>query len=267
MRLLAESNVHVEIWCTWLDAATDPALCSEYLSLLTPDELTRYHRFLFAKDRHQFLVARTLCRCALSHYASVEPAAWRFEQNVYGKPHIAGPAGISLSFNVSHSRGLVACAVAAEGRIGLDVECLDRKTSGADLARRYFAAEEVADLEAAPPVQQHALFFRFWTLKESYIKAHGRGLSIPLDSFAFRLQPDEPVRLIRHDAAGEDPMDWQFATLDLTDNYLLALAVDQPDQQALKIAVRQCVPLRDIYVRQQLPPSGRRNWELARVKW
>jgi len=262
MRHLPDTNLHLELWYAWLDSAADPLLREEYLTLLTPDERIRHDRFLFDKDRHQFLVARALCRCALSHYAPVEPSAWRFEQNVYGKPHIAEPADVSLSFNVTHSRGLVACAVAAEGRVGLDVESLTRKTAGVDLARRYFAAEEVAALESAPPERRHALFFRFWTLKESYIKAHGRGLSIPLDSFAFQLAPGAPPRLTRHDAPGEDPKDWQFATLDLAQYYQMALAMDVPDAAILSIATRQFVPLRDAGTPCRLPSSAKRHWIL-----
>lgn len=254
--------MHLDLWYAWLDQTADGALREEYLALLTGDELARYRRFVFDKDRHQFLVARALCRCALSHYAGVAPVDWRFEQNVYGKPNIVEPAGVSLSFNVSHSHGLVACVVAGERRVGLDVECLDRKMSGLPLARRYFADEEVAALEAAPADRQHAEFFRFWTLKESYIKAHGRGLSIPLRSFAFHRQSQQPWRLAYHAADGEDPLDWQFATLDLAGRYLVALAIDVADQESLRIACRQVVPPRDIGCSRRLPPAATRHWNL-----
>ena len=60
--------------------------------------------------------------------------------------------------------------------IGVDVEDITAAEWRHGLARRFFARAEVAALEALPPQVQHDAFFRFWTLKEAYIKARGLGL-------------------------------------------------------------------------------------------
>jgi phosphopantetheinyl transferase len=93
----------------------------------------------------------------------------------------------------------------------LDVERFDRAIDLA-IARNYFAPEEVLLLSSFPPGRQGSAFVRFWSPKETFIKATGEGPSRPLDSFAFSL---EPVRIAfdpeRDNRAGrDDPADCRF---------------------------------------------------------
>src|SRR6185436_18685723 len=93
-----------------------------------------------------------------------------------------------LHFNLTNTRGLVACAVSvAHAEVGVDAEALDRSGETVAIADRYFSTEEVRALRALPESAQRQRFFAYWTLKESYIKARGLGLRLPLDQFSFRL--------------------------------------------------------------------------------
>jgi hypothetical protein len=90
-------------------------------------------------------------------------------------------------------------------------------------------------------------FWELWTLKESYIKARGMGLWIPLDEFAFDL--DEPRRIAIEFAPGFDdrPSRWQFRQMRLTAHHLLALCVESraADGEAwVGLSLRETVPLR-----------------------
>jgi 4'-phosphopantetheinyl transferase len=205
-------------------AALPPARVRAYERWLTPDEDARYRRFHFEKHRHLFLLTRALVRTTLSRYADVAPGDWRFTTNAHGKPSVSGPSSLpGLSFNLSNTEGLVVCLVAAGIDVGVDVENTERTGETVSIAEHFFAPSEVAALRALPRDLQRERFFAYWTLKESYIKARGLGLAIPLDQFAFVLEPQRigiefDVRL------GDDPSSWQFARLDPGAPYALALA-------------------------------------------
>ena len=180
-------------------------LFAAYESLLTADERVRHQRLRFERDKRQFLATRALVRTVLSCYEpAVSPLEWRFAIGERGKPSISEPAAASgWHFNLSNTRGLVVCAVSGvHSRLGVDVERLDRSNDLLALADRYFSPLEVAELRALPSSEQPSRFFDYWTLKESYIKAHGLGLAIPLDSFSFLLGANSPRQsLARSEAA------------------------------------------------------------------
>src|SRR5262249_29606741 len=130
-----------------------------------------------------------------------------------------------LEFNISHTRGLVACVIARH-EVGVDVEQSDRMID-LGIARHYFAPEEVRILSSAPRSQQAEIFFRFWSLKEAFIRATGEGLSRPLNSFSCCF---EPVRIAFHPernnrSARDDPTEWQFWEFLPTKGCVAALAV------------------------------------------
>jgi len=252
----------IDVWCVFSEGIDDPDLFDEYRRQLPPEEVEQEQRFVFEKSRLQFLLSRVLVRSVLSHYAGNDLRAWEFTRNAYGKPSVSAPAGMPFEFNLSHTAGLVVCAVSLGRDLGVDVEDLRAASDNLHLARRYFAAAEAAALEALPPEEQPVAFLRFWTLKEAFIKARGMGLSIPLNDFAFSLHKDRPptISLKPHDR--ENPDDWQFAALRLESRYQLAVAVRLPRSARLVIRIRRTVPLRWQSDSQVLPPSLTNEWSL-----
>jgi 4'-phosphopantetheinyl transferase len=182
-------------WFPYEEFEERQELFAAYESLLTEDERVRHQRLRFERDKRQFLATRALVRTVLSCYEpTVSPLEWRFAIGERGKPSISEPASASgWHFNLSNTRGLVVCAVSGvHSRLGVDVERLDRSNDLLALADRYFSPMEVSELRALPSSEQPSRFFDYWTLKESYIKAHGLGLAIPLDSFSFLLGANSP---------------------------------------------------------------------------
>jgi 4'-phosphopantetheinyl transferase len=252
----------VDLWCVRPDEIADPALIDEYRRLLSPGEREREQRFRFEKDRLQHVVARALVRTVLSHYTGEDPSAWRFAPNAFGKPLVAGPSAARLQFNLAHTPGLVVCLVALGHEVGVDAEDLTRTADHLMLARRYFAASEAAALEALPPAERPAAFFRFWTLKEAYVKACGLGLSVPLGDFAFTLAADQPPRMSFAERVGDDPDRWQFAELRLAGRYQVALAVRRPAKEPLAVRVFETIPLTTPCDGRELPPNAGHQWFL-----
>jgi 4'-phosphopantetheinyl transferase len=213
------------------------ARVSDYERLLTPDEAERYRRFHFERHRNLFLITRVLVRTTLSRYADVAPEDWRFSTNAHGKPFVSGPRAVpELSFNLSNTDGLVACLIGPGLDVGVDVENTERSGETVTIAEHFFAASEVTSLRALPEELQRERFFAYWTLKESYIKARGLGLAIPLDQFAFLL--DAPSIAISFDARlNDDPKAWQFARFRRPGPHALALAVKRGDAPDLDVRV------------------------------
>ena len=231
------------LWLARDEAIHAPALIEAYQGLLTPEEAERQQRFHFERHRHQHLVTRALVRCVLSHYTGSPPADWRFVAGERGKPDVSAPRGFEwLRFNLSHTDGLVACAVARDCEVGVDVENLTRKGDTVAIADRYFSPSECAALHALPESAQRDRFFSYWTLKESYIKARGLGLAIPLGEFSFHVE-EKPIRISFDPRLEDDPADWQFHHERLSDRHVLAFGVRRGRRADLTLRVREGVPL------------------------
>jgi 4'-phosphopantetheinyl transferase len=234
----------VHLWYAQPERLTEPALLSQYARLLCPEEQTRHLRYRIERVRHEFLVTRALVRTVLSRYTGVDPAQWRFTTNAYGKPDAASPPlAEPLRFNLSHTRGMIVCAVTRLEEIGVDVENLDRQATGPNLARRYFSALEVTDLLKLPPERQQEVFFDYWTLKEAYIKARGKGLAIPLDQFSFDLSSRDSVGISFSPQLRDDPSTWRFAQFSPTSEHRVALAVRLRTNDELVISAYETLPL------------------------
>lgn len=219
---LAPDEVHV--WYADPDRVTDPAVLASLWDSLSDEEQRRCERFVVERVRHEYLVAHGLLRRALSRYAPVPPEAWQFRAGPTGKPEVSGPvASLSLRFNLSHTRGLCACAVSLGREVGIDVEAADRQVSEA--LRACLAPEEAAQLLERPESERAAAFLEFWTLKEAYLKACGLGLRVALASVVFHLAPDASVRVSFGEGISGDPEEWQFTCLRPGGTHCVAVAV------------------------------------------
>lgn len=218
----------------WLEPdAVDAAYSPRLLNRLEPAERQRAERFHFAHDRQAYVVAHVLARTMLSRHFPRPPEAWRFKAGPHGKPEVEdGSDAPPLRFNLSHTRGLVAVAISRRHDIGVDVELLDSRRLGLDLAARAFAPAEVDHLRGLPEESRAEAAFAFWTLKEAYIKAIGLGLACPLDAFAFQL---EPLSIRFSPPILDDPAQWLFLRLQPTSRHRLALALRHPWPTAVRV--------------------------------
>lgn len=238
---LSEDEAH--LWYVRSDEVHDPRLLERYRALLAPDEARQHLRFVFPEGRHEYLLTRALVRTVLSRYApEVAPEAWIFTRTAHGRPEIAGPAGApAFRFNLSNTRGLIACLVASGHEVGVDVEDTSRAGETVEIAEHYFSPSEAAALRSLPAERQRARFFEYWTLKESYIKARGLGLAIPLDQFSFELGGPE-IRISFDPRLADDPSIWQFSLLRPTERHAMAAAL-RGDPRRVAIDLRETVPL------------------------
>lgn len=235
------SEIH--LWFVFCDGITDSSLLRRYRDMLSADERERERRFVMPRSRHRYLLTRALLRTTLSRYAAVSPSDWSFQTDRHGRPSIANRITeiASLSFNISHTEDLVLLGVTRACALGVDVESVRPRTPTLELAERYFSPLEARDLRAAPSQEQHERFFRYWTLKESYIKARGLGLSIPLDQFAFRIRGSK-LTLQVEEQLGDRADRWRFWLLRPCADHTTAVCVERASG-AQALVIREVVPL------------------------
>ena len=197
------------LWRIPLAGATPPL--PEHEQLLAPEEFTRAGRFHYSKDRSAFITARASLRCLLGHYLRRKPEAISFGYGTHGKPFLAGPEPGGLSFNLSHAGGHALIGFTTCRSIGVDLEAEDPSINVERLAERFFSPHEYREVLALPAAERVPAFFRTWTRKEAFLKAHGAGLGLPLDQFSVTIDLNKPVRLERIDWAPEQTDDWAMA--------------------------------------------------------
>lgn len=203
----------LDLWRVDLEATAEAE--SRWQALLSEDEKARAQRFHFDRDRRHFSAARGLLRIVLAGYLGAQPQALRFRYLEKGKPELAEPSGASaLTFNVSHSGGVALFGVTQGRPVGVDVEKIREDFDTEAIARRFFSAREQEQLAALPQDQRHRAFFRCWTLKESFIKALGEGLSHPLHQFDVTLDSQSPISLTTRPDESE-AQNWHLQLVDV----------------------------------------------------
>ena len=237
----------IDLWLVFSGEISDPVLLREYSALLCEGERLQRSRFHFARDQHRYLVTRAVVRSVLSKYVAIAPAAWTFRPDAFGRPAIANEnvAARRLAFNVAHAGNLIVLGVARECALGVDTEDVCARDPPLEIAERYFAADEAAALRALPREQQRQRFFEYWTLKESYIKAHGKGLSMPLDRFSFHFTANAHLRLELAAGEPESTEHWRFWQLQPTPEYLISVCAGRVGSPLSRLATRRIVPLHE----------------------
>lgn len=172
------------------NGAADPDPAQQLSPLLSLAERERCARL---PDIHasRAIVARALVRTELAAALGVTPSSLVFVAGRHGKPALLDPPR-PLAFNLSHSGEWVVLAWHT-GRdalpLGVDVEQrFNGRRDVMRLARRYFSRPEQLSLEALAGAAREALFYRLWTLKEAWVKAHGLALAPQLGAVSFSLE-------------------------------------------------------------------------------
>ena len=226
-KLILPSNA-VHVWRASLHVSAS-YLCI-FENTLTADERVRAERFYFQEHREHFIAGRGLLRNILSRYLGREPEQLRFCYNSYGKPALTEESGAAgLRFNLSHSHDMALYAVTHDREIGIDIEHFRPDVEAEKLAERFFSPREAAVLRALPEDLRKEGFFNCWTRKEAYIKAGGKGMSIPLSAFDVSLTPGEPAALLRSQNPPQETSRWSLQALDPAPGYAAALAVKGHD--------------------------------------
>lgn len=198
---------------------------------LSADEQVRATRFHFARDRERFVAARGLLREILALYLGMPARRLSFGYGANGKPFLAEHG--ALRFNVSHSLDTVLVAVAHEREVGVDIEYL-REGVTIEIAGTVLSAPEKLALSRLDSEAKRMAFLQFWTRKEAYVKADGRGVSLPLKHIDVSVPTDHVAVLDEASGRWRICTNWTLRTLTAGPDHAAALAAEGQDWRLVR---------------------------------
>ena len=193
-------------------------------------ERSRAERFCFERDQRRFTVAHGVLRAILGRYLRLEPGRIKFSIGRHGKPALANEIGDNdLRFSMAHSDDIALYALARGREVGIDVERIRGDLAFNEIAQRFFSEREAEAIRRLPPSRQQEAFFDCWTRKEAYVKATGKGLSLPLSRFEVTPLPGEGKPQSVTGAGVDDSSQWSVLSLASRPGYAAALAAEGKD--------------------------------------
>ncbi|MCU0401573.1 MAG: 4'-phosphopantetheinyl transferase superfamily protein [Algoriphagus sp.] len=171
--------------------------------------LRQYRRW---EDAHLSLMGKILLKEMAYTYFNLPDILHQIRYSDFKKPEISTP----LSFSISHSGNRVVCAISDAYQLGLDVEQISEIEF--DYYQDYMSLKEWEKIHRAPAPNFE--FLRFWTQKESAIKADGRGLNLPLHEME-----------VQHSQLTIDTTTWYLKEVNLAKDYVCHLATDKELRQ------------------------------------
>lgn len=213
-----------DVYAVSLDQSTE--VVHKFAGSLAEEELGSAERFRFDKDRTRFIVARGWLRELLGSTLGVPPSTIKFQYGPCGKPALALSGGTGrLEFNIAYSHGLAVVALCREVEVGVDVEAIRPVEDESGLVRTCFSPREQGEYWAVQPLERNLAFFNGWTRKEAFIKAIGKGLSQPLESFDISLAPGRRAELLRFGALEGAACGWSLSSFTPAPGYVAAVAL------------------------------------------
>ena len=206
----------VDVWWVDLDGIEDDSP-----SLLAHDERVRAERFKSPRDRGRWISARVALRQILAGYTGTVPAQLQLMLGTHGKPALAGES--LLRFNLAHAGERAVLAITRDREVGVDLEAIDPCLDVMPLLAVSCSEVEAARIAALAPDARAEEFLTCWTLKESYLKGIGTGLSREPRTVDVTLLPDDRAIVTdRLAETGEPP--WSVRLLHPGPGWVAAVA-------------------------------------------
>ena len=212
-----------------VDEVEQDARFQQLEQVVSKKRYEKMQKYRFPIDKIRSLFAELLVRYVLKKHFQIEGADIEFDYNEYGKPFLKGQK--NLFFNVSHSGSWVICAV-SDKPVGVDVE--EIKDRNLDIAERFYSKKETEAIKESD--MGNELFYHYWTLKESYVKAEGKGMSISFSSFAFSIEGED----ILLEVEGKSCLTYQFQVYKIDDGTLAATcSCEKPEGIFDEVSINQ----------------------------
>ncbi|ADL68377.1 4'-phosphopantetheinyl transferase [Thermoanaerobacterium thermosaccharolyticum DSM 571] len=198
----------VEVYATKITRNVDEEEYSKLLEAVSEEKRWRVKKIKKFDDALRTLLAEAMLRVTLVKEFGLKNSDIVFYKNEFGKPFLKGK---NIFFSISHSGEWASIAVDCDN-LGVDIEKV--RDINLNVAKRFFSMEECNDMMKKDDKIDY--FFTLWTLKESYVKALGKGLYVPLKSFTVKLEKE--IKLY-----GENKNKFYFKQFNIDVGYKLAV--------------------------------------------
>lgn len=205
-------NGEIHVWS--LSLITDTPFYERCKSALTATEHQRISYFNFKQVQDSYIISQGGLRLLLSFYLNIEPSKIQINKHSKGKPYTADDT--SLCFNISNSGNYVIFAISRAGEVGIDIEKLRTLPDLNELIEKNFSSKEKQYISKNTTLKE-LRFFKFWTVKEAYLKAIGEGMRLPPSNLEFTIENgkyelDSVMGVFENE-------EWQIADLPLSEGY------------------------------------------------
>lgn len=211
-----------------------PGLMGAYSAIISGRERVRWSEFAFKLDATTYLISKVLMRTVLTAYQSGRDArSLRFQSNDYGKPCLDPSDG--TEFNLSHSGGFAALAVTKNYPVGVDIETYNQRLSIWELSRYFLTEQELVSKMKLEEAERDKAIIDWWTMKESIVKADGRGLSIPLTALQILSRNKPRVHITNENVWDEITSPFKTANYRIRDRFSLSISTKVENNSDIRI--------------------------------
>jgi 4'-phosphopantetheinyl transferase len=210
----------------------------KFYEFVNKEKKQKVMKFRRNEDKIRSLVGDTLTRVISCKHLECKNKDIKYKYNEYGKPYIKE----NLEFNISHSGEYVVVAI-DDCPVGIDIEEM-KNIEFEGIAKGYYDESEYKWIINHEKEQQMRCFYKLWTLKESYVKYVGKGLSIAFNSFKFKINEKKNLFEIDKNSDGEII---HFKNYDLVDKYQLSICSVKDEVLVKNIDYKLLLEMMDIY--------------------
>ncbi|MBO1685685.1 MULTISPECIES: 4'-phosphopantetheinyl transferase family protein [Clostridium] len=188
---------------------------NELSLIIDLEKRIKIKKFINKKDKIRTIIGEILIRTIIIKELSIGNERIKFRKNLYDKPYLKDHT--EFNFNISHSGDYVVCVIDSKP-VGIDIEEI-KHIDYKEISKCFFTVREFDYIINQNLNIQLSKFYTIWTLKESYIKCCGQGLSISLNSFSLDIDRYENAKVI----INNEPKEHSFRIFDIEPGYKMAV--------------------------------------------
>lgn len=221
------------------DCAGSETKYPHYWRILDQTEQQHANSIKNVQLHRRYVEVHARLRILLGDAVNTAPEQLRIQKAEFGKPYLVDYP--DLTFNLSHTGNMMVVAIAYNCELGIDIEQCKPRENLAALVDKCFAEEEKSYWQDTPVPQQTQVFYRFWTRKEAFVKATGRGIALGLRQCV--INPQNPRELLRIPDGYGQASEWLIKDIDLGESICGAVAAKSKDVNHI---ARMDVPLESL---------------------